>query len=306
MSEVSPGAVSSARRCVLAAAVLWSLSGALAKATDLPSSEIAFYRSLFAGLCLLPLVPVAHWRFHRLMVPTCLAFGGMIGLYIAAMRLTTAANAIFLQCTATFWLVPASAILFGERPDRRALLGIGLATIGTLSIVAFGYQGRPGEEWGVLLALGSGPLYAAVVLSLRGLRHLDPTWLSAVNNLGGALALGGWLLLVEGPVPVPGPGQLGFLMVFGVVQMALPYALFARGLRALSAPEAGLIGLLEPVLNPTWVFLVWGERPAPATIVGGGFLLAGILCRYLPSPRRQAPPLATTTPTASADAPCAS
>ena len=51
----------------------------------------------------------------------------------------------------------------------------------------------------------------------------------------------------------------------------------------LGAPEAGLIGLLEPVLTPVWVYFVHGERPASATLIGGAFLLLGLLCRFLPA-----------------------
>ncbi len=165
----------------------------------------------------------------------------------------------------------------------RERLGIGLATLGIVVIAVWGYA--PGEGLGVVLALISGFCYALIVLGMRGLRNLDPIWLSAVNNLGGALTLGLWMLLSSTSLPRPTPVQYGILATFGIVQMAIPYALFARGLREISAPEAGLIGLLEPILNPMWVLLVHGERPAPATLVGGLFLLAGVTLRYLPTHR---------------------
>jgi DME family drug/metabolite transporter len=272
------------RRCVLAAAVLWSLSGVITKGLDLGPVTIAFYRSLFAGLALLPFVPRGRMRFRPAMLPCGLVFGAMIGLYIAAVQQTTAANAILLQCTATFWLVPASILLLHERPDRRSLAGIGLATVGIAAIVLFSASGRPGEGRGIALGLASGVAYAVVVLGMRGLRGLDPIWLSAVNNLGGALALAGGAGLLIGSWPGrPSAAELAILAVFGVVQMAIPYALFARGLRDIPAPEAGLIGLLEPVLNPIWVLLVHGETPAPATLAGGALLLAGVAVRYFPS-----------------------
>ena len=64
--------------------------------------------------------------------------------------------------------------------------------------------------------------------------------------------------------------------------MAIPYALFARGLRTIGAAEAGLISLLEPVLNPIWVALVHGETPATPTMIGGAILLTGVAIRYVP------------------------
>jgi DME family drug/metabolite transporter len=273
-------------RCyVLAAALLWSLGGVFAKELALDGQTIAFYRGLFAGLVLLPFIPRPRRAFRPAMLPLGLCFGAMTGFYIAAIKATTAANAIFLQCTSTFWMIPLSIVLLREPPDRRSVLGIGLATLGIAAIVLYGYDGRPDEGRGIALGLASGLGYAAVTVGLRGLRDLDPIWLSAINNLLGTLALGAWIVVTRGPIAWPAPPQVLALIAFGVVQMAIPYALFARGLREIGAPEAGLIALLEPVLNPIWVFLVNGERPAPATLVGGSFLLLGVACRYAPSPR---------------------
>jgi drug/metabolite transporter (DMT)-like permease len=274
------------RLYVLAAAVLWSLSGVVTKSLALDALTIAFYRGLFAGLVLVPVVPRTRRVFRPAMIPLGLVFGAMSGLYIAAVKATTAANAIFLQYTAAFWAIPLSALILGERPDRRSVLGIGLAMIGVATIVIAGHGGRPAERPGLALGLASGVAYAGVAVGIRALRDLDPIWLSGVNNLAGALALGGWIRCVWGPIIIPGAPQTLVLIGFGVIQMAIPYALFARGLRDVGAPEAGLIALLEPVLNPVWVFLVTGERPTAATLAGGSFLLAGVACRYWPVRRR--------------------
>jgi drug/metabolite transporter, DME family len=273
------------RRYVLAAALLWSMGGVFAKSLELDGLTIAFYRGLFAGLVLVPFVPRARWVFRPAMVPLGLCFGAMTGFYIGALKATTAANAIYLQCTATFWTIPLSAWLLGERPDRRAVLGIGLATLGIAAIVLYGYDGRPNEEAGIALGLASGLAYAVVAIGLRGLRDLDSIWLSALNNLLGAGALGTWILLTRGPIAWPNTAQVISLIAFGTFQMAIPYCLFARGLREINAPDAGLLALLEPVLSPIWVVLVTGERPVPATLVGGLFLLAGVAFRYARIPR---------------------
>ena len=270
----------------MAAAVLWSMGGVFAKSLDLDGLTIAFYRGLFAGLVLVPFVPRARWVVRPAMLPLGLCFGAMTGFYIGAIKATTAANAIYLQCTATFWTIPLSAWLLGERPDRRAVLGIGLATVGIAAIVLKGYDGRPNEEIGIALGLASGVTYALVAIGLRGLRDLDPIWLSAINNLLGAGALGAWMLLTRGPIAWPSTVQVAALIAFGTFQMAIPYCLFARGLREINAPEAGLLSLLEPVLSPIWVVLATGERPAPATLVGGLFLLSGVAFRYAPFGRR--------------------
>jgi drug/metabolite transporter (DMT)-like permease len=135
---------------------------------------------------------------------------------------------------------------------------------------------------GVLLGLGSGLAYAGVVIGMRGLRGADPVWLSAVNNVLGALALGAAMTAASHVPPLPSPPQALALVAFGTVQMALPYTLFARGLREVTAAEAGLITLVEPILNPVWVVLVAHERPGAPTMLGGLLLLTGVACRYLP------------------------
>jgi DME family drug/metabolite transporter len=280
-----PAAANRGRLIILAASVLWSLSGVIAKWLSLGPLPIAFYRSLFAGLVLLPFVKPGQRIFRPLMIPCAMLFGAMIGLYLGAIKATTAANAIFLQCSATFWLVPASALILGERPDRRSLLGIALASIGIVAIVMYGYDGRPGEGRGIALGLGSGICFAIIVIEIRFLRDLDPLWLSAVNNFGGAMALGAWMVASGERIPVPSPKTTAVLIAFGAIQMAIPYALFAKGLKTVGAAEASLIGLLEPILNPIWVMLFHRERPAKATLIGGMFLLAGVACRYLGMPK---------------------
>ncbi len=279
------------RRDVFAAAVLWSLSGAITKSIDLDGLTIAFYRGLFAGLVLVPLVPRDRRSFRPVMIPLGLVFGAMTGLFLGAMKSTTAANAIYLQYSASFWVVPMSILILNERPERRTLVGIGLSLAGVGLIVAFGHGGGP--EWtGVALGLGSGLGYAIVVVGMRAMRGLDPVWLSAVNNLSGAVALGAGIALVTGRPPlIPTGPQALALLAFGAVQMAVPYALFARGLREIGAAEAGLICLIEPILVPVWTLLVARERPGLATLLGGGLMLSGVLLRYLGPPPRATPDL---------------
>ena len=268
---------------ILAAGVLWSLSGVITKSLPLDPLTIALYRGLFAGLALLPLVPPRRWVFRPVMIPLGLVFGAMTACYLGAVKMTTAANAIYLQSTATFWVVPLGLVFLGERPDRRAQVGIAMAMLGIAVIVGWGYDGRPDEWQGIALGLFSGLGFAVVSTSLRGLRHLDPIWLSAVFNLSGGLALGLGLAVSGRVIGLPTLPQMFTLLAFGVVQMALPYVLFARGLREIGTAEAGLIGLIEPILNPIWVVLAVGEWPAFATLIGGFFLLGGVAYRYWPA-----------------------
>ena len=222
---------------VLLAALLWSLGGVFAKEIPLAGGPLAFYRSLIAGLVLWPLAPRGSRVFRPAMILVAVVFGAMIGLYLASTKATTAANAIYLQCSAIFWTIPLSALILRERVDRRSVAGIAVALAGIALIVVKGRDGRTGEAEGMLLGLAGGVAYAMVIVALRKLRDLDSTWLAAFANLGGAGFLGLWLVAVSGGLPIPSARDWPLLIGFGVVQMALPYVLFARGLRTVHAPK---------------------------------------------------------------------
>jgi len=137
------------------------------------------------------------------------------------------------------------------------------------------------EVLGITLGLLSGVGFAGVALSLRWLRQADPLWLTALEMWGSVLILFPFLLvLYPASTLVPPPPQLGVLLLYGTIQLGIPYVLFARGLRNISPQEAGVILLLEPVLNPVWTFLLHGERPSKMTLVGGTFLLGSLGLRY--------------------------
>jgi drug/metabolite transporter (DMT)-like permease len=177
-----------------------------------------------------------------------------------------------------------SALFLHERPDRRARLSIALAMVGIVAIVGWGYDGRPNEWQGIVLGLASGITYACIAVSLRGLRELDPIWLSSALNLLGSATLGLWVWASGQGLGSPTRLQFLVLIGFGAFQMAIPYMLFARGLREIGVPEAVLIGLVEPILNPIWVILIVHEWPAGPTVIGGLFLLGGLVYRYWPLP----------------------
>src|SRR5262249_13654767 len=127
-----------------------------------------------------------------------------------------------------------------------------------------------------------GMAYAGVVICLRILRDASPRWLVVLNQSVSALVLIPVLLWLAPPRPTW--EQLGVLVLFGVVQTALPYWLMARGLRVVSPQEAGAITLLEPLLNPLWAYLVAreAERPHWYTFLGGACIVGGLAYRYWP------------------------
>ncbi len=284
---------------VLAAALLWSSGGLFAKApifTDWPAEirgpTLAFWRGLFAALVLLPLVRRPRWRPG--LVPLGVAFTTMNISYLTALTLTTAANAIWLQSTAPWWVFLIGVVLLREPVDRRDLVPLGFGFLGVGIILLFESQGQAAT--GVVMGVVSGVSYACVVVFIRRLRGENPAWLVALNHTVAVVVLLPWVVHVG---RWPSLGQLAVLAGFGVIQMAIPYVLLMRGLRGIGSQEAVAIGLAEPILLPLWVYLVWGETPAWWTLVGAALILVGLALRYVvleswqsasAAPRGESPP----------------
>jgi DME family drug/metabolite transporter len=286
-------AIVRARVAVVAAALLWSLSGVFAKSTifdDWPSEQkgsfLAFWRALFGGLVLLPAVRRPRWR--PLLVPMSLTFAAMSVAYMNALVLTTAANAIWLQMTAPGWVMLVGVLFLGERPTRVEKLQLVLSLVGVGVILYWlneDADALPHNGIGVGLALASGLTYAGVVMLLRQLRDENAAWLISLNLLVTAACLLPYATYAAVTFDMrPTLAQLGVLAAFGAVQIALPYLLFAYGLKRIPSQEAAGLALLEPILMPVWVLLAWGEEPAGATIVGAGLILAGLVVRYARRP----------------------
>ena len=311
-----PSTPVNARALLVLAAVLWSLGSLFTRVLTYPTGlgleqpaltplHLAFFRGAFAGLALVPLLRPHDVRFRPVMLGMVGCFGLMSGLYMSALSLGPAANAILLQNSAPFWVYLIGVYLLGDPPDRRSLRAILVGTAGTVLIVAGNTAAGPADVDGsaalvLLMGLGSGITYAGVVLFLNGLRHESSAWLIVLNLLGSATLIGGFVVARGGWdaariwFSTPSAAQLGFLAVFGLLQMAIPYWLFARGLRSVSPQEAGIITLLEPVLNPIWAYLIAPdqEKPTAWTLAGGLLLLGALAWRYLPTWHRSPAPLA--------------
>ncbi len=280
------------RLCVVLAALLWSTSGAFTKVLRHPTPlgldepevlplQIAFFRVLFAGLALAPLLRPRDLVLRPAMLATALSFAVMNGLFVYALAVGTAANAIFLQYTAPMWMYLVSVFWLGEPADRRGAVSLAIGLTGIAVIIAGGWQGEQLPV--VAVALGSGVAYAGVLIGLRVLRHAPTRWVTVFNLLFSAAFLLPWVW--DRPIPT-GP-QLLLLFLYGTLQMGLPYWLVGRGLRTVSPQEAGTLTLLEPLLNPVWAYLASPatEQPSGFTLAGGAFILGALAYRYWPAAR---------------------
>lgn len=215
------------------------------------------------------------------MIPMTLCFALMNLLFVTAMTRTSAAATVFLQYTSTFWAFLFGLLFLKEKIERGNLVALLFSLCGIGWIVAGDWGGE--NFLGNMMALGSGFCYAGVVLSLRALRKEDSAWLIVLNHAVGGLVLLPWVLSVDITLRTD---QWILTAVLGVM-MGIPYVLFARGLRSVRTQEAALLSLMEPVLNPVWVWLVWNFSATSETWIGGTLILSGLAIRYLLFPSRE-------------------
>jgi drug/metabolite transporter (DMT)-like permease len=262
------------RWLILCAACLWSLAGVFIKFLDLPPLTIVFYRSFFAALIFTPFLRRSDWRINRPILISMITYTAAISAFVAANKLTTAANAIVLQYTAPIFVFLFSRLVLGEKISKLNCFALAVSMMG-VAIISLDSAGDP-DMAGVLLALLSGVLFAAYMVNLRGTQEVNPGYLTWINNSACALLLA---YLVKSQLALSG-NEIFILAIMGAVQLGMPYFLFSKGLQTVSLQEAALIALVEPVLNPLWVALTVGEVPSAATLAGGGMILVGLGLRY--------------------------
>ncbi len=262
-----------ARVYLLLGAALWSSGGFFIKEIDAGASSITFFRSLFAAMLLAPLVRGRHPPRRGDIAVSIVLFALLLGLYVGSTKATTAANAIFLQYTAPLYVIAFGPWLLGERLISRDVAPFAIC-LGGIIVLFAGNQGS-GDALGLWMGAGSGFFYGLFLLWLRRMRYADAIAVTFVNCLGVAVLFA----LIPASWDV-GLEDIGLLLVMGAVQFALPYVLFTRGLRDVPSSEASIIALIEPVLNPLWVALFFGENPTLATLIGGAVIIFGLALRY--------------------------
>ena len=260
---------------LFAAALCWSLGGLLIKAVAWPPLAVAGGRGLIAAVCLMAVSRGLRFHFSRPQVLGAVGYAACTVTFCAATKLTTAANAILLQYTAPVWIALFGTWLLGERATRAdwftivaVLGGMGLFFADNLEL-----SGLLGNALGAL----SGLCFAGMTIALRYQKDGSPVESIILGNL---LAFVIGLPWIIGAPALPATGWIA-LVLLGALQLGLSYWLYARAIRHVTALEAVLIPVVEPLLNPLWVLLAMGERPTPKALIGGGIVLGAITLRGL-------------------------
>jgi drug/metabolite transporter (DMT)-like permease len=273
------------RQNIVVAALLFSTGGLAIKACSLNAWQVAGFRSGIAALVLL-MLPVARsgWSWRTMLV--ALPYGTTVILFTLANKMTTAANAIFLQDTAPLYVLLLGPWLLAERirgPDVPFMLALAcgmlllFADAGTPAVTA------PQPVLGNALATIAGLTWALTLLGLR--------WLARRGGADGSEALTGAaagnvvaaLIALPLALPVSASTPADWLMVFylGVFQIGLAYLLISAALPHVAALEISLLLLLEPVLSPIWAWLALGEAPGALAVAGGAVILLATALRAL-------------------------
>lgn len=221
-----------------------------------------------------------HWS--RDQVLGALGYASCTMLFCVATTRTSAANAILLQYTAPVWVALFGAWFLGERAVRADWITIVVA-LGGMSLF-FKDSLTLGHLDGDVLAVLSGVAFAAMTIALRRQKDTSAVESIILGNLIAFLVGLPWILRAPG---LPASGWVALLLL-GVVQLGASYWLYARAIRHVTALEAVLIPVVEPVLNPTWVLLFMHEKPSGWALVGGVVVLSAVTLRALLSIRARA------------------
>ncbi len=259
---------------IVAAALLWSTGGIGIKAIANSALKVTFYRSLFAAIALMLFLGRGvwarrQWKSTTAFIIAIISYGGCLTSFVIATKWTTAANAIFLQYAGVVWVLLFSPLVVREPMRTRDAVAISVAFAGMalFFVGRFEAHGMAGNA----MALLSSVFFASLILVLRREQRAAQaavTW----GNVVCALAV---LPFVAHDLALT-PRSFAVLAFLGIFQIAIAYVLFVRGLAFVTATQASLTGMLEPVSNPIWVFLFLGEKPSAFAIAGALVVLAAI------------------------------
>ncbi len=256
---------------IVIAALLWSTGGIGIKAVTDSALKVTFYRSVFAAVTLFLVFrrDALSVRPTPAFLTAVISYGACLTTFVVATKLTTAANAIFLQYAGVIWVLLFSPLVLREPMRRRDVLAI----LGAMAGMALFFVGRFETRGmtGNLMAIVSSVFFATMILALRR-EHQSSRAAVTWGNVVLALVL---FPFVRHDLALTAPSFLGLLFL-GVFQIGVAYAFFVKGLHSVTATQASLTGMLEPIANPIWVLLFLGERPSVFAIVGAVVVMAAI------------------------------
>ena len=269
-------------------AFLWSSSGLFIKILTLNAFQISFYRSFIAAITLL-VISLANnkkvkFEFDKFTILASFFYAGILIFFVIANKLTTSANAIFLQFTAPIYLLFLEPLFLKTKFRRKDLITI----IICISGMALFFMGRLeiGSIYGNLIAILTGVCFAMFTLFIKRKKMLgnENTIISIIygNILVGLICFP----LIINDIVISST-QFYILLYMGVVQIGISYFIFNIGIKYVSATEAMILGMLEAIFNPIWVFFGVGEVPGVTALIGAAIIFTAIVFHnFMPEGKR--------------------
>ena len=259
---------------LIIAAVLWSSGGLLIKLVEWNPVAIAGTRSAIAALVILAFRRRMRLNWSPAQLGGAVCYAATVILFVMATKWTTAANAILLQYTAPIYVALLSYWFLRERITQRDLIAIVAAFGGMILFFLDDLSG--GGIAGNIIAILSGVAFAGTALFLRKQKDGSPIESVFLGNIV-AFLIGIPFMLQA----VPNATSWLGLILLGVFQLGCSYILYAEAMKHVTALEGILIPVIEPVLNPIWVFLLLKEKPGGWAVLGGTIVLVSIISRCL-------------------------
>ena len=285
---------------MLLCALLWSIGGIFIKLLPWNAFVIAGMRSAIAalvvagymGLRRIPLV------LNRRTVTIAAFLAATYSMFVLSNKLTTAANAIVLQyCAPVFVLLYAAAVKH-QKFHLADYLVVAATFLGIA--VCFLTQLGGGGTAGNIVAVLTGVSFAGIFIFSEGIP--PETRINGILQGQIMTALIGLPLMAFYPPEMSGQA-LRSILVLGVFQLGIPFVLYAYALERAKPLVCSLLAVLEPLFNPVWVMLFYGEKPGLLSLIGGALVVGAITCWCVYNERRalhEAPVKALKTPTGSA------
>lgn len=259
---------------MLAAAFLWSLAGMFIKMIDWEPLAIVCVRSLVVAVSMGFMLREKKIRFSWPLLGAAAAYAVFSYCYVISTKLTTAANAVMMQYTAPVYVALLSGIVLKEKIRKTDWICLAAVLCGMC--LFFMDQAGGGSLSGNIIAIGNGISFAVFSICLRFQKEGNP---EQSVFLGGLIGFLFGIPFVVGK-NLPDVRSLTVIIVAGIV-MSVGYRLFTEASKHLSALQSVMLPIIDPVLNPIWVFLAVGECPGLVSLCGAVVVLFAITLRSL-------------------------
>lgn len=260
---------------------LWSLGGVLIKSIAWTPLAISGIRSGVAALVMYFFSRNNKITFSKSKILAACFYALVVTLFVLANKYTTAGNAILLQYTAPVYVALFGYMFLKEESTiidwlTILILLIGLALFFIDKLTLDGIMGN-------IFAVFSGISFAALTLLLRKQKNDSP---SDSVFLGNILTFVICMPFISSGVTIE-PKPILLVLVLGVFQLGLPYVLYTNAIKHLTALDAIIFPIIEPILNPTLVFIIIGETLGPWALLGGSMVIGGVTLRATLQRNRQ-------------------